>query len=865
MFTNAGGGTTPKSGPALDSTILHCQNNQSRYTLSSACSVLSELSLSSECPHRQGLYNTGPMKPLNRLSILLCVLGFFVLGDVHAASIGEVDPPTSSTQAPSPTLPKPYPNSTLFRHFWLSAGGKDALWKGDNVCNSTDFVGVTCRQNGGILGVIVDPSSLDPSKSNRTIDPIVSQLFLGSPSSTIVMDGCGMRGTIPSTIWNITTLRNLSLSHNSLEGSVPTPPSSVPSLLALALDGNALSGSLTFLYQMPSLKSLNVSHNNLSDSLPDVSKILNGTDASLWSSVDFSHNHIYGTIPSSYYFLNKSIVFDLDDNDLTSLEAVPSVYTHRSSPFYSNSANCTIRNNPIPCNISERFYFCNYTCVDTRPVSVVIRSLYNRSISVLDAEVIMETHSASAGDQLPSLLSALTSSILRGNTSSFSIRSNDISLLAHTFSASSVYNASTFSLRVNDDVSASVPSSIIIGDVTVVVSIIPQNPYVTDNTYVVGGGVVGVSLYNEAEELDVSNLSHPINISMGSSPPNQTCLYWAEVEREWKREGCQTLYVSDRVTCQCDHLTNFSLGSTPSIPQQRQVTSPSNNETKTIYIIVGASVGVAIKKCIDETTKRDLIREATVMKGMHHPNIVQYLGQDLMGREVYYVMEWIDVNVDGSMCATYLTIAMALTYLSESRLVHTRLTPDKVLCRKEGNEFFVKLCGFSHCIVDGTKTILRDIGLHTAPEVLLSDGLQTVTSNVYSFGMLVYRLGYGADPLAARSQKEMVKAIQSGEVKLDMEHGWAEHLQSIVSRCTRALVEERPPFSRICRELEAKSRLKRSDSFVNQSREDVDSYSVLNMLEGQNSGAPPGLEPGPPAPKAGILPLNYGASLSRGR
>ncbi|PRP86102.1 hypothetical protein PROFUN_03089 [Planoprotostelium fungivorum] len=24
-------------------------------------------------------------------------------------------------------------------------------------------------------------------------------------------------------------------------------------------------------------------------------------------------------------------------------------------------------------------------------------------------------------------------------------------------------------------------------------------------------------------------------------------------------------------------------------------------------------------------------------------------------------------------------------------------------------------------------------------------------------------------------------------------------------------------------------------------------------------GAPPGLEPGPPAPKAGILPLNYGA------
>ncbi|PRP78614.1 hypothetical protein PROFUN_13467 [Planoprotostelium fungivorum] len=30
-------------------------------------------------------------------------------------------------------------------------------------------------------------------------------------------------------------------------------------------------------------------------------------------------------------------------------------------------------------------------------------------------------------------------------------------------------------------------------------------------------------------------------------------------------------------------------------------------------------------------------------------------------------------------------------------------------------------------------------------------------------------------------------------------------------------------------------------------------------LPQQNRGAPPGLEPGPPAPEAGILPLNYGA------
>ncbi len=27
----------------------------------------------------------------------------------------------------------------------------------------------------------------------------------------------------------------------------------------------------------------------------------------------------------------------------------------------------------------------------------------------------------------------------------------------------------------------------------------------------------------------------------------------------------------------------------------------------------------------------------------------------------------------------------------------------------------------------------------------------------------------------------------------------------------------------------------------------------------KTDGAPPGIEPGPPAPKAGILPLNYGA------
>ncbi|PRP86141.1 latrophilin 3-like [Planoprotostelium fungivorum] len=447
--------------------------------------------------------------------------------------------------------------------------------------------------------------------------------------------------------------------------------------------------------------------------------------------------------------------------------------------------------------------------------------------------------------ELPALLTAVVTSIPMGNISSFSIRSGNISLVALTLPLSSVYNASSLSLQLDDDVSASMPTAVMTtGDLIhgyrsfncaqmlPWMSVIPLSPFPKDTAFSVPGRVVGVFLYDGAVEMDVSNLSHPINISIGSSPANLTCLYWGEVEFGWKKQGCETLYVSDRVTCQCNHLTNFTLGS-PILPTAQQAAASSAvSKDSNKYTIIGAAVGgtfismvtllvvliivrrkkydetsvlkeakndvfhliefdrlinqnerievwkgiysdttqVAVKKSIDGKMRSDLIREATVLKEC----TTTLNGSMRMWWEWLPNLTWLAQQ-----------IATGMQYLCEMKIVHTRLTPKKILCRREGDQFFTKLCGFYHCVPDGTKTNVEDVALHTR-----------------------------------------IKMIQPG-VELITGPEWMEHLTSIVVRCTKTDPEERLQFSRICRQLE--ERTKAGESFF-QNDKNEDSYSIIDVI-----------------------------------
>ncbi|PRP86119.1 hypothetical protein PROFUN_03106 [Planoprotostelium fungivorum] len=682
-----------------------------------------------------------------------------------------------------------------------------------------------------------------------------------------------------STISQTTTTTTSSVSPIILSTDSTTSASSTTSMSTTVQDSLAPTTSSTFNTFTASSESSDTA--SITSTSSTTSQTTSSTDELLTSAIP--NNPTFTPSTTSPTSLSTDSSSSSSAHDATLSPSTTSDVTSSTISTTSDSQSSTAASSPLSFS----------TVVE------LIQSLYNETIDLSRAENIVSLYANSAGYSLPSLLSVITSAVLRGNTSSFTIHSNNVTLVALTIAPSSIYNATSVSVQINDERSASVPTNILSGgndliqsrvkdctDVTMVMSYIDSNPFPTSDAYTINGGVIGLTLYNGADELTVSDLSHPINITMGRSDlPNFICLYWAEVEREWKREGCQTLYVADRVTCQCNHLTNFSLGSVPPSPQQ-QVPSPVETKKTMTGAIVGCVVGgiflaivaisvfiivrrkvlterkseisrnitftclvhhndkreiwranysdttqVAIKKCIDAKTRSDLIREATVMKEMHHPNIVQYLGQDLT-IEAYYVMEWVGGSlsrypVDIKIEDVSLQIARAMSYLSENYIVHTRLTLDHVLYERQENDTVVKLTGFSRSTFHGHKTQLDHVGLHTAPEVIESDGVQRMESDVYSFGVLLYRLSrHGEDPFDTKSQRERIKLIRCSAVGLDVEHLKDDALYPLIIRCIHRAKANRPNFQQITRELRDAMRSKQS---VISEPQGSDQYGVVSL------------------------------------
>jgi len=75
--------------------------------------------------------------------------------------------------------------------------------------------------------------------------------------------------------------------------------------------------------------------------------------------------------------------------------------------------------------------------------------------------------------------------------------------------------------------------------------------------------IMSVSVSNKGIDQDVKNLTNPIvlswNISNIITPPNMTlkCSYWNYTSLSWSSDGCNITISLNRLTCECDHMTDF--------------------------------------------------------------------------------------------------------------------------------------------------------------------------------------------------------------------------------------------------------------------------------------------------------------------
>nr|XP_025665242.1 receptor-like protein 50 [Arachis hypogaea] len=127
--------------------------------------------------------------------------------------------------------------------------------------------------------------------------------------------GCGFAGELPSTLQNMTSIRSLDFSQNSLSSIVPL--GKLENLVKLNLESKIPER----IGDMRSLESIDLSHNHLSGAIPR-----NMIDLNLLSHLNLSYNNLSGSIPIENQFQTLNDPLSYTSNQYLSGAPLPKYY-----------------------------------------------------------------------------------------------------------------------------------------------------------------------------------------------------------------------------------------------------------------------------------------------------------------------------------------------------------------------------------------------------------------------------------------------------------------------------------------------------------------------------------------------------------
>ncbi|PIN13605.1 Serine/threonine protein kinase [Handroanthus impetiginosus] len=147
---------------------------------------------------------------------------------------------------------------------------------------------------------------------------------------------CGLHGSIPDEVGNLTNLMRLSLYSNQLTGSIPKTLGNLKHIQGLSISDNRISGSIPHsLCRLEHLGSLLLSQNQITGAIPDCignltalrgldienNKLTSGIPTSLWQlndllQLNLSSNSLTGSLPLDIGNLKAAILLDLSMNQL---------------------------------------------------------------------------------------------------------------------------------------------------------------------------------------------------------------------------------------------------------------------------------------------------------------------------------------------------------------------------------------------------------------------------------------------------------------------------------------------------------------------------------------------------------------------
>ncbi|XP_060629352.2 serine/threonine-protein kinase 36 isoform X1 [Anolis sagrei] len=173
---------------------------------------------------------------------------------------------------------------------------------------------------------------------------------------------------------------------------------------------------------------------------------------------------------------------------------------------------------------------------------------------------------------------------------------------------------------------------------------------------------------------------------------------------------------------------------------------------------------------------KNLQREIEIMRGLHHPNIVQMLDSFETDKEVVVVTDYAEGELfqiledDGNLPEEQVQIiasqlVSALYYLHSHRILHRDMKPQNILLGKGG---VIKLCdfGFARAMSIHTMvlTSIKGTPLYMSPE-LVEEKPYDHTADLWSVGCILYELYVGTPPFYTNSIFQLVSLIIKDPVK----------------------------------------------------------------------------------------------------
>jgi TPR repeat protein len=147
-------------------------------------------------------------------------------------------------------------------------------------------------------------------------------------------------------------------------------------------------------------------------------------------------------------------------------------------------------------------------------------------------------------------------------------------------------------------------------------------------------------------------------------------------------------------------------------------------------------------------------------------------------------------------------VAVAMQYMHAHNVIHRDLKPENIFLN-EAREPVVGDFGLSKLLgpdVTGFDLIdaSRDVGtpIYSAPEIL-TDDMYTKKSDVYSYGLVIYRVVSRERPFRAITRRaDLVEAVSSG-VRPALADGLPERYRDLIAACWAPCESERPSFASI--------------------------------------------------------------------